>query len=75
MNRKTPKKNRIKFTPKGDYVKKYHLSPQGEAATNSFGANIANPTVQPDGRTETGVAVPSDENIEQSKEYSEENKL
>ncbi len=75
MARKMPKKNKIKFTPKGEYVKKYQLSPQGEAATNAFGANMANPTVQPDGRTEMGVAVPDEQNVEYSKEYGEENKL
>lgn len=75
MQRKMPKKNKIKFTPKGDYVKKYHLSPQGEAATNAFSTNITNPTVQPDARTEQGIAVPHEDNVEYSKEYGEENKL
>lgn len=36
---------------------------------------MSNPTVQPDGRTEMGIPIPSTENVEYSKEYQEENKL
>ncbi len=54
------------------YRKKYRLSPR---ITNKYCANISNPTVQPDNRTEMGVPIPSDENVEYSKEYQEENKL
>ena len=70
-----PKKNRIKFNPDRDYVKKYQLGKKGEEATNSIGVNITNPTVQPDARTEQGIPVPAEENVEYSKEYGEENKL
>lgn len=41
---------------------------------NRFSASSANPTVQPDGETEMHVPIPSEENIEYSKEYQEENK-
>jgi len=34
-----------------------------------------NPTVQADSKTEMGVPIPSDENVEYSKEYQEENEL
>ncbi len=54
------------------YRKKYRLNPR---ITNKYCANISNPTVQPDNRTEMGVPIPSDENVEYSKEYQEENKL
>ncbi len=73
--RKMPKKNRIKFNPDGDYVKKYQLGQKGAEKTNKISENIMNPTVQPDGRTEQGVAVPDKTNVEYSKEYGEENKL
>ena len=36
---------------------------------------ISNPTVQPDSKTEMGVSIPDDENVEYSKEYQEENEL
>lgn len=54
------------------YRRKYRLSPR---FTNRYCANVSNPTVQPDERTEMGVPIPSDENVEYSKEYQEENKL
>ncbi|MBR4241288.1 MAG: hypothetical protein IKR97_03600, partial [Eubacterium sp.] len=34
-----------------------------------------NPTVQADSKTEMGVPIPAKENVEQSKEYQEENEL
>ncbi len=44
-------------------------------ATNRFAESITNPTVQPDGITDMGVPIPSDENVEQSKEYGEEHEV
>lgn len=54
------------------YKKKYRLNPP---LTNRYCINMSNPTVQPDGRTEMGVPIPDDDNVEYSKEYQEENKL
>ncbi len=53
-----------------DYQKKYCLSPD---IVNRYCANVANPTVQPDEKTEMGVPIPAKENVEFSKEYEEEN--
>ncbi len=69
---KMPEKDRAVSSPKGSYIKKYKLKP---SLTNKYSVNVSNPTVQPDERTEMGVAIPSRENIEYSKEYQEENKL
>lgn len=52
------------------YKKKYKLNAK---LTNKYCENAYNPTVQPDGKTEMGVPIPSSENIEYSKEYEEEN--
>ena len=57
---------------KRDYKKKYRLKPE---LTNRYSAWVTNPTVQPDGKTEMGVPIPSTENVEYSKEYQEENEL
>ena len=54
------------------YQKKYNLSPN---LTNRYCQSVYNPTVQPDGKTEMGVPIPSKENTEFSKEYQEENQL
>jgi hypothetical protein len=64
--------NKITVQPRRSYRRKYRLSPR---YTNRYCANVSNPTVQPDERTEMGVPIPSDENVEYSKEYQEENKL
>ena len=69
---KMPEKDKAVSSPNGSYKKKYHLK---ESITNKCCVNVTNPTVQPDARTEMGVAVPSTENVEYSKEYQEENKL
>lgn len=53
-----------------DYQKKYCLSPD---IVNRYCASVANPTVQPDGKTEMGVPIPTTQNVEYSKEYEEEN--
>lgn len=54
----------------GDYKKKYKMN---EKISNKYGAWMSNPTVQPDGKTEMNVPIPSTENVEYSKEYEEEN--
>lgn len=56
------------------YVKKYDLDKDADV-TNRYSASIANPTVQPDGKTEKGVPVPDLQNVEHSKEYGEINEL
>ena len=67
---KYPEKDKAVSSPHGSYKKKYHLK---ASITNKYCINVANPTVQPDARTEMGVAIPSLENVEYSKEYQEEN--
>ena len=62
----------MKKVKKTDYQKKYRLSPE---ASRTLGAWMYNPTVQPDGRTEMGVPIPTTEHVEYSKEYGEENDL
>lgn len=57
---------------KKDYREKYRLSPD---IANRYGGWMYNPTVQPDGVTEMGVPIPSQQNTEYSKEYEEENQL
>ncbi|MGN0462751.1 MAG: hypothetical protein ACI4HZ_09945 [Ruminococcus sp.] len=52
------------------YQEKYNLAPN---LTNRYCQSVYNPTVQPDGKTEMGVPIPSKENTEFSKEYQEEN--
>ncbi len=69
---KPPKKDKAVSSANGDYKKKYKLK---SSLTNRYCINTTNPTVQPDERTEMGVAIPSTENVEYSKEYQEENKL
>lgn len=49
---------------------KYNIPPE---ITNKYAESEANPTVQPDGKTEMGVPIPGEENVENSKEYGEEN--
>ena len=53
-----------------DYQKKYQLTPE---LTNKYCESVYNPTVQPDGKTEMGVPIPTTENVEYSKEYEEDN--
>lgn len=67
-----PQKDKAVSSPEGSYRKKYHLK---SSLTNKYCVSVSNPTVQPDERTEMGVAIPSLENVEYSKEYQEENKL
>lgn len=55
-----------------NYKKKYKLNPH---LTNKLCESVFNPTVQPDGKTEMGVPIPTTENVEYSKEYEEENEL
>lgn len=55
-----------------NYKRKYKLNPH---ITNKYCENVYNPTVQPDGKTEMGVPIPTTENVEYSKEYEEENEL
>lgn len=58
--------------PRKSYKEKYRLNAK---ITNKYCANVSNPTVQPDSKTEMGVPIPSVENTEYSKEYEEENQL
>lgn len=62
----------IDKTKKTDYKKKYQIDPK---INNKYGINVYNPTVQPDGKTEMGVPIPTTLNVEFSKEYEEENEL
>ena len=55
---------------KRDYRQKYQLNPE---ITNKYCESVYNPTVQPDGKTEMGVPIPTTENVEYSKEYEETN--
>lgn len=59
---------------KKDYKKKYQLNKNTDL-TGKYLTSITNPTVQPDDRSEMGVPIPSQQNVEYSKEYEEENKL
>lgn len=59
-------------TKKTNYKKKYGLDPD---LTSKYCINVYNPTVQPDGKTEMGVPIPTMLNVEFSKEYEEENEL
>ncbi|MBR2100397.1 MAG: hypothetical protein IJ927_03605 [Eubacterium sp.] len=43
--------------------------------TNKLSAFETNPTVQPDSKTEMGVPIPDEQNVELSKEFQEENEL
>lgn len=52
--------------------KKYKLS---KNLTNKYSSWATNPTVHPDGKTEMGVPIPDEQNVEYSKEYQEENEL
>lgn len=67
-----PKFNKAKSKPHGNYKKKYRVDP---SITKIYAVNISNPTVQPDARTEMGIPIPDDMNVEFSKEYEEENQL
>jgi len=69
---KQPKFNKAVSSPQGSYKKKYRVNP---SITREYAVNISNPTVQPDARTEMGIPVPDDMNVEFSKEYEEENQL
>ncbi len=55
-----------------NYKKKYKLD---KKKSNKYGAWVTNPTVQPDGKTEMGVPIPSQENVENSKEYGENHQM
>lgn len=57
-----------------NYKVKYSLAHHADV-TNKYSASITNPTVQPDGKTETGVPIPDEENVKYSKSYGETNKL
>ena len=52
--------------------KKYKLS---RISVDNLPPWISNPTVQANSKTEMGVPIPDEENVEQSKEYQEENEL
>lgn len=67
MARKTNKKGFIEC-----YKEKYRLNP---TITNRYCSNVSNPTVQPDSRTQMGVPIPDEDNVQYSKEYQEENRL
>lgn len=67
---KSLKFNKAVSSADGDYKKKYRLNP---SIANKYAVNISNPTVQPDARTEMGIPIPDDMNVEFSKEYEEEN--
>lgn len=69
---KSLKFNKAVSSPGGSYKKKYRLNP---SITNTYAVNVSNPTVQPDARTEMGIPIPDDMNVEFSKEYEEENQL
>lgn len=69
---KSLKFNKAVSSPDGSYEKKYRLKP---SVTNKYAVNVSNPTVQPDARTEMGIPIPDDINVEYSKEYEEENQL
>lgn len=62
----------MKKTKKENYKSKYDLSKSTDV-TNKYCESIFNPTVQPDGKTEMGVPIPTTQNVEYSKEYEEEN--
>lgn len=55
-----------------NYKRKYRLD---RKTTNKYASWVSNPTVQPDGKTEMGVPIPSNENVEYSKEYGEEHQV
>ena len=57
---------------KRDYKKKYRLK---KSISGKYGAWMFNPTVQPDGKTEMGVPIPCEENVEHSKEYGEDHEM
>ena len=42
---------------------------------NRYAESVTNPTVQPDGETEMRVPIPSEENVEYSKEWGEEHEV
>lgn len=65
-----PKFNRAVRSSNGSYKKKYRLNPD---ITNKYAVSVSNPTVQPDSRTEMGIPIPDEMNVEFSKEYEEEN--
>lgn len=69
MSAKSSKKGKEE---NNSYKQKYRLSP---SLTNRYCSNISNPTVQPDSRTEMGVPIPNEDNVQYSKEYQEENRL
>ena len=52
--------------------KKHKLS---EIQVDNLPSWEMNPTVQADSKTEMGVPIPDEENVEQAKEYQEENEL
>ena len=62
----------MKRTKKRNYKSKYDLSKSTDV-TNKYCESMFNPTVQPDGKTEMGVPIPTTQNVEYSKEYEEEN--
>ncbi len=69
---KNPKFNKAVSNPGRSYKKKYRVNP---SITKTYAVNISNPTVQPDERTEMGIPIPDEMNVEFSKEYEEENQL
>ena len=62
----------MKKAKKTDYQKKYELDAD---ITNKYASWTFNPTVQPDGKTEMGVPIPTEENVEFSKEYGEDHQM
>jgi hypothetical protein len=56
----------------GDIMKKKFKI---KKVTNKLSAFETNPTVQPDSKTEMGVPIPDEQNVELSKEFQEENEL
>ena len=62
----------MKKAKRENYKKKYKLKHE---ITNTYASWASNPTVQPDGKTEMGVPIPTQQNVEYSKEYQEENEL
>ncbi len=55
-------------------MKKKYLK-SNKRVLNRYAESVTNPTVQPDGETEMRVPVPSEENVEYSKEWGEEHEV
>ena len=57
---------------KNDNKKKHKLKPN---ISGKYGAYMYNALVRPDGKTETGAPIPSEESVEYAREYGEELEL